>query len=80
MTNQELMALPEVGVSRLEHRTEVRPDGTVVHFPVMTGPHVALYQGPDDGVFYDATGKAWLVGQLGGKRVRQEARFNFFGF
>lgn len=62
MTHDELMNLPDVTPS-------FSVDGMV---PVETGFAGALFQGDDDGVFWDAHGEAWMTGWIDSVRVRRK--------
>lgn len=70
MTHDELMALPDV-TPTFGVREEVVNGRRVVQ-PVQQGFAGALFTGLDDGLFRDAAGVQWMVGQLQGQRVRRK--------
>ena len=71
MTNEELMALPDVTPGIGYTTREI--DGKTVNIPHMTGPGVALWQQADDGMFVAQDGQRWITGWRLGQRVRQLA-------
>lgn len=73
MTNDELMALPDVTPTITEMRFEDGDgEGGFIAFPgPIEGVFGPLFQRDDDGVFQDADGRDWMTGWHNGVRVRR---------
>jgi hypothetical protein len=73
MTKEELDALPDVTPGFVSFET-VKIDGRRVNVPALDGFCGALFIGPDDGTYFDASGAEWTVGWHKGQRVKRRAR------
>ena len=73
MTLDEVMALADV-TPTIGYTETIAPDGRKVLIPTMANAKVgAIYQGSEDGLFIHRNGDRWMVGLLGGVRVRRRA-------